>query len=204
VLNGRAHWTRLYHTTAPDQVSWYQADPARSLALIRSSGIPLDAPLLDVGAGASRLADALIAAGYRDITLLDIAAPALAHVRARLGGHSAISFLVADLLTFTPTRRYRLWHDRAVFHFLTDPADRAAYCQALARALEPAGHLIVATFAESEPPRCSGLEVRRYSGDALVAEFGAGFRVRAVEEELHTTPNGGLQRFQYAWLEAVA
>jgi len=193
------HWDQVYASKAAEAVSWYQARPDMSLAFIADSGVAHDAPVIDVGGGASTLVDHLLAQGFTDLTVLDLAAPALAQAQARLGAGRAgqVRWLVEDVTRFSPSRRYALWHDRAVFHFLTDDAARAAYGEAVRRGLAPGGTVIVATFAADGPSRCSGLDVSRYDADALSRHFGNDFECRATERELHVTPWGATQAFTY-------
>ena len=190
-----AHWEQVYRTRHPTEVSWYQADPATSLRLIEETGVRRSAPILDVGGGASVLADRLVAAGYADVTVLDISSAALAVVQERLG--PAVRVIMADVTRVEPARRYALWHDRAVLHFLTDPEDQRAYVRTLTQALQPGGHVILATFALDGPARCSGLPVERYDAARMVALLGPGFQLRRAETEVHLTPAGVSQHFQY-------
>lgn len=159
----RSHWETVYGEKRVDGVSWFEAKPARSLALIDSLDVALDDAIIDVGGGASLLVDELLRRGFRDLSVLDIAINPLAVARARLGTRAAeVSWLVEDVTLWQPPRdRYALWHDRAVFHFLIEAADRQAYMRAVTRGLRPGGHLILATFAPSGPERCSGLPVQR-------------------------------------------
>jgi trans-aconitate methyltransferase len=191
------HWNGVYARRAPQEVSWFQPEATMSLELIAATGVARDAPLIDVGAGASLLVDGLLAKGFRDITLLDVAHAALAETRRRLGpsAGTAVHYVVGDITTWTPVRQYALWHDRAVFHFLTAPSDRAAYRRALALALEPGAHAILATFALDGPERCSNLPVQRYSADALAAEFAGVLTPVEARPEVHRTPSGTPQSF---------
>ena len=197
------HWQTVYETKAPTDVSWYQPTPQRSLALIQSTGLPPSAALIDVGGGASTLADHLLAAGFSDITVLDVAPAALAAAKARLGAAGApVQMIAADVTAWQPPRRYDLWHDRAVFHFLVDMALREQYLNALRSALAPGGLLVMATFGPEGPTRCSGLDVRRYSAAELSAVLGPAFRVVTSAIEEHTTPSGNLQQFMYGLWQA--
>ena len=182
-------------------MSWYQPHADSSLALIRQTGIAADAAIIDVGGGASTLVDDLLAAHYSDLTVLDISAAALDVARHRLGGAaSAVHWLEADITQVDfPEHRFALWHDRAVFHFLTDAADRARYLNAVGRAVKPGGFVVVGTFAEDGPEQCSGLPVRRYSADTLYDEFGAQFELLGKAEENHHTPFGTVQKFLYCY-----
>ena len=196
------HWQEVYSTKGEDEVSWFQDRPQTSLDLIAQTGLTTKASLIDIGGGASRLVDALLDAGWRDIAVLDIAAAALAKARERLGPRGAgadwsVDWIVADITSWRPQRRYDLWHDRAVFHFLTADADRQRYVEQVRRAVRPGGLVIVATFAEDGPTRCSGLDVARYSPTQLHAEFGAPFALVESHRELHTTPSGATQAFTY-------
>src|SRR5688572_3225364 len=198
-MNRREHWERVYSTKAADAVSWCQKHTDVSLDWIRASGIARTASLIDVGGGSSTLVDDLLHEGYTSLTVLDISAAALAGTKARLGRQAeAVAWIAADITEVElPSRAFDLWHDRAVFHFLTAAQDRAAYVSALLRALKPGGHMIVSTFAEDGPSQCSGLPVVRYSPSALHAEFGSDFALVKHQREEHRTPTGALQRFVY-------
>ena len=186
-------------------MSWYQAQPALSLALIEAAGIRLDDPIIDVGGGASSLVDCLLERGFRDLAILDIADSAIEHVRSRLGAEAErVALIRADVTRFSPPRKYALWHDRAVFHFLTEAMDRRAYVACLGAALRPRAHVIIATFALDGPSRCSGLDVARYDLDGLAAELGQEFELIRVEQEQHTTPAQQVQHFQYCLFQAAA
>jgi len=201
----RDHWQKVYATKAPTEVSWYQPVPERSLALIRDTGVPPDAPLLDVGAGASTLVDQLLAAGYTDLTVLDISGTALATAQARLGAAAArVRWVEADITRFTPERRYALWHDRAVFHFLVEPDRRQRYLDTLGAALALGGHLILATFGPQGPTRCSGLPVQRYAAAELDALLAPRYRLVRSEIEDHLTPAGQPQQFLYGWWQMIS
>lgn len=192
------HWNDVHAKRAPDAVSWYQASPNFSLELMEAASVRRDAPVVDVGAGASTLVDALLARGFTDVTLLDVAEAAFDRTRARLGARaSAVHTIACDVTSWRPARQYALWHDRAVFHFLTEAADRAAYVRALAEGLAPGGTAIVATFAEDGPERCSGLPVRRYAIEALAAELAPVVTLLESRRELHTTPSGAVQSFVF-------
>ena len=197
----RRHWEAVYGDKAPDQLSWFQDEPSVSLELIDGAGLPFDAALLDVGGGASRLVDALIARGYRDVTVLDVSATALATSRRRLGDLSQASWLREDLLTWEAARSYELWHDRAVFHFLISPDDQRRYLEVLSTALAPGGTVILGTFAADGPETCSGLSVTRHDPAALTQILGTSFRLKATQRELHRTPSGTVQPF--TWILAT-
>lgn len=194
-----AHWEQVYRTKQPDQVSWFQAEARLSRELIERVAPSRDARIIDIGAGASTLVDGLVAAGFRAITVLDISPAALAVAQSRIGASAAtVRWRAADVLQAElPHHGYDVWHDRAVFHFLTEAGDRARYVQQVRHAVRPGGTVIVATFAEDGPLRCSGLEVARYSPEALHGEFGPGFELVERHRELHTTPSGATQAFTY-------
>ena len=192
------HWERVYTSKESTAVSWYQPKPERSLQLIRDAGIPVDTPIIDVGGGASTLVDHLLDDGYRDITILDIASSAFEHSRTRLGSRAdTVQWVVADVTRFDAVRSYGLWHDRAVLHFLTEAADRDRYIQALDKALAPGARLVLSTFGPQGPPKCSGLDVRRYDLDLMIELLGDLFELRSDKLETHTTPWGAAQQFLY-------
>ena len=197
-MDKTAHWDSLYQGTSPDQLSWYQAEPEPSLSMIRRYVAPA-ASIIDVGGGASRLVDGLLSAGYQRITVLDLSPAALAIDRARLARSSSrITWIEGDILSVSlPSEEFELWHDRAVFHFLTGAPERGRYVQQLRRALTKAGHVLIATFAPDGPPRCSGLDVVRYSPEQLHAELGPEFRIVDSVRHEHQTPGGRMQAFTY-------
>jgi len=203
-MDRKAHWEHVYSTRSADTVSWFQPRAVRSLRLIAAAGVPRDAAIIDVGGGASLLVDDLLSAGHTDLTVLDLSATALAAARARLGPKaSAVHWIEGDVThADLPVDSVDLWHDRAAFHFLVDDADRAAYLATLRRALRPGGHVVIATFAEDGPERCSGLTVRRYSAPRLHEAFGQDLTLLSEEREEHVTPGGAVQRFQYAVFRA--
>lgn len=194
-----AHWNQVYEARDAERVSWYAPHLSRSLELIDEARLGPRAAIIDVGGGASTLPADLLDRGYGDVTVLDIARSALDTARERLGDRAdAVSWIVGDVTTVElPARRYDLWHDRAVFHFLTDEADRAAYLAQVSRSLRPGGRIIVATFGPEGPEQCSGLPVVRYDDAGLQRQFGSAFeRVRCLEER-HETPWGSEQSFVY-------
>ncbi len=207
-MNGRAktHWEAVYAQRTPDSVSWFQPHAEHSLELIARAGLTRDAAIIDVGGGASTLADDLLARGYHDLTVLDLSAAALAAAQVRLGDDARrVSWVEADITAVDlPRQRYDLWHDRAVFHFLTDAAQRHAYVERVLQSVKPGGHVIVATFAEDGPDRCSGLPVMRYGADTLHAEFGAPFELLEHSRETHHTPGGAVQQFVYCYCRRSA
>lgn len=193
------HWRETYTRRGDTQVSWFSAEPACSLEMIDAGDPDRSQPAIDVGAGASRLVDALLARGFDEVTVLDVADDGLAHTRERLGARTGrLRCVVSDVLDWVPDRRFGLWHDRAVFHFLTEPADRQRYRDVLAVALAPGALVVIGTFAEDGPESCSGLPTARYSAAGLEAEFGDGFGVVAQCREEHRTPWGAVQPF--TWL----
>jgi SAM-dependent methyltransferase len=193
----RQHWDRVYATKPADTVSWFQEEPAQSLALIGATGLGKDACIVDVGGGASLLVDRLVEQGYSSVSVLDIAETGLSIARARLGDRqSNASWLVKDVTRWSPPlEAFDLWHDRAVFHFLVEETDRAGYRRALDRGLKPGGFLILALFALTGPDMCSGLPVRRYSPEMLLAELGPGYELVDVRQQTHRTPAGDAQEF---------
>jgi len=195
----KSHWDGIYRDKLPTQVSWYQLHARRSLDLIRRVSPPLDGAIIDVGGGASTLVDDLLDAGYHDLTVLDLSAAALAVARRRLGTRAnTVRWVEADVLDASlPKTGYSVWHDRAAFHFLTAPADRTRYVAQVRQAVRVGGFVLVATFADDGPTRCSGLEVARYSPESLHAEFGTSFQLMASEREEHVTPAGVCQAFIY-------
>jgi ubiquinone/menaquinone biosynthesis C-methylase UbiE len=195
----KAHWEQVYATKEPAAVSWYQPVPEKSLELIRATGVPPTAPILDVGGGASTLVDHLLDDGFTDITILDVAASAFTQPRKRLGKRADdATWIESDVTEFEPSRPYAIWHDRAVFHFLTDAVDRERYLVALRRTLQADGHFLLATFGPEGPLRCSGLEIRRYSVGRLQDFLGSDFQLYAHEIDEHRTPTGSMQQFLYS------
>ncbi len=192
------HWDKVFATKLEEAVSWFQAVPETSLRLIRACGLPKEAVILDVGAGSSRLADTLLAEGYSNIALLDVAAAALERTRARLGGKGrSVRFIVADIAAWRPDVAVDLWHDRAVLHFLTEPRDRAAYADALRQAVKPGGYVLISGFAPTGPEQCSGLPILRVDPGAIATLLGPGFDLLDAFEEDHQTPSGSQQRFVF-------
>ena len=198
-MDPKAHWEAVYCEKAPESVSWYQKEARFSLALIRRVAPPPYPAIIDVGGGASTLVDGLLSAGYPRVTVLDLSGTALAAARRRLGAAArGVEWLERDVLDpgFAPGT-FDVWHDRAVFHFLTSAMDRQRYVEQVRHSLRAGGHVLVATFATDGPTRCSGLDVVRYSATTLHAEFGAGFRVVGSAREEHITPWGLTQAFTY-------
>jgi ubiquinone/menaquinone biosynthesis C-methylase UbiE len=200
-MPNKDHWENVYATKPTHGVSWFQEHAECSLELIRRTGVSKDATIIDVGGGASTLVDDLLASGYSSLTVLDLSAAALAAARQRLGPKAdAVRWIEADITRVAlPWHAYDLWHDRAVFHFLTTVEQRHAYIEKVKHAVKPGGHVIIATFAEDGPTQCSGLPVMRYSADALKAEFGEPFTLKEYAKEDHHTPFGTTQRFVYCY-----
>ena len=195
-----ARWDTTYRTRGVTGVSWFQSEPEVSLQLVEATGISKDAAIIDVGGGASVLADHLVSRGFTDVSVLDVSDVALDEARSRVGAESPVTFLREDLLLFQPLRRYGLWHDRALFHFLVSESDRDAYRGALLSALEPGGYVVMGTFAEDGPEKCSGLPVARYSASSLARVLGDRFVVTEARRESHRTPSGTTQ--QFTWVAA--
>jgi SAM-dependent methyltransferase len=193
------HWESVYQTKGDHEVSWSQADPQVSLSLI--SEAQQGGSVIDVGGGASALADGLLDAGY-SVAVLDISRASLERSAAKLGARSdKVRWIVADVTAAPDLGVFDVWHDRAVFHFLTEAVQRAAYVALMSRSIRVGGHAIIATFAPDGPDKCSGLPVRRYDAALLSAELGEGFRLVKSVPEIHHTPWGKPQSFQYSLFE---
>ena len=190
------YWDDRYRTIGHSNTSWYQHRPLLSLRLIDSVQPSIGDRIVDVGGGASALVDCLIEEGYRDITVVDISRQALDEASARIPG-SAVTWIQSDIRDWRPTGDFDLWHDRAAYHFLTEPEDQHRYWQRVRDHLVPGGHVVIATFAEDGPVQCSGLDVARYSADELIAAMGEGFAPITTEREIHRTPAGGEQPFTW-------
>ena len=203
-LDRRSHWDRKYLDVGAEQVSWFRADAAMSLDLLAQAGAQPDGAVLDVGGGAGVLVDELLAAGYDDVTVLDVSPAGLAVARERLGDPDAVTWVEVDLLEWTPSRRFDAWHDRAVLHFLVDDAAVERYTTLLQQGVAAGGAVVLGTFATDGPEQCSGLPVRRYSPEALAAVAGPGFRVVTTSRESHATPSGGAQAFTWVALRREA
>jgi SAM-dependent methyltransferase len=200
VAERAGHWDDVYVSTPVTEVSWYESRPATSLRLLTDS-VPRTAAVVDVGAGASSLVDALVADGWSDVTVLDVSNEALALVRERLGDDDAtVSFVVADLLDWQPARRYDAWHDRALFHFLTTTEEQEHYVATAASAVRPDGVVVLGAFAADGPTQCSGLPAARYDAPSLAERFGSAFDLVRSEREEHVTPGGATQPFTWVVL----
>ena len=197
----KTYWEHIYETKAPTRVSWYQEHAELSLQYIRNSGIQKTGHIIDIGGGASTLVDDLIADGFQHISILDISGTALELAVQRLGTKAYhVNWIEVDVTQADlPYQAYDVWHDRAVFHFLTEPMDRQRYIEKVRYAVRPTGHVIVATFATDGPDHCSGLEVTRYDPEGLHDEFGTGFELVDSAHETHHTPFGIEQKFMYCY-----
>ncbi len=198
----RTHWDDIYATRPSTDLSWHQDDPTISLRLIEQITHGQPAVIIDIGAGTSLLVDRLVARRFTDITLLDVSDHALAEVRQRLGTHvEHVTFIPSDITSWTPDRFYDIWHDRAVFHFLTERTDRDRYVGIASDAVRSGGSVVLATFAEDGPTRCSGLPVCRYAADELASIFSQAFLLIGHEREEHVTPSGMIQSFTWVVLQ---
>ena len=200
-MDAKSHWEKIYQTKRPTEVSWYRPHLELSLDLIAEACSNRDAYIIDVGGGESTLVDDLLACGYRNLQVLDISSTAIDVAKVRLGvDANKITWLCGDVTTLALKRhQYDVWHDRAVFHFLIDARDRAAYVRQVANAVKPGGHVIVATFGPEGPTKCSGLDIVRYDSDQLHGEFGSRFQLVKHHTELHETPAGSIQQFVYCY-----
>ncbi len=199
-MNVETHWEKIYREKAPDAVSWYRPHLETSLALIEKAAPERSVSIVDVGGGESTLVDDLLAHGYQNITVLDVSQTAIDVTKKRLGPASeGVQWVTADIVNgeLAPNA-YDVWHDRAVFHFLTAMDQRVAYVRQVARAVKPGGHVLVSTFGPQGPTKCSGLEVIRYDAESLHAEFGVRFRLLDSIKELHNTPFGTTQQFLHS------
>ena len=198
-MNVETHWETVFSTKAPDTVSWYRPHLEVSLDLIERRTPGRSASIIDVGAGESTLVDDLLGRGYQQLTVLDVSTTAIEATKQRLGRSAEfVHWMLGDITQISlPPQSFDVWHDRAVFHFLTDLKQREAYVRSVLNAVRPGGHVIVSTFGPEGPTKCSGLEVMRYDAEALHREFGGRFRIEEHAEELHRTPWGATQQFVY-------
>jgi 2-polyprenyl-3-methyl-5-hydroxy-6-metoxy-1,4-benzoquinol methylase len=204
MADSKSHWEGVYTQRPVDEVGWFKPKFDVSLALIDAASPTRSASVIDVGGGASLFVDSLLERGFDRIAVLDIASSALEHARHRLGDKAAgVQWIVADIRETADLGKFDIWHDRAVFHFLVDAADRRKYASLARKTIPIGGHAIIATFSPTGPQKCSGLETCRYSSEALAAEFGEGFRLIQETPEIHTTPGGKTQSFMYALLRRV-
>ncbi|MBT9136999.1 MAG: Ubiquinone/menaquinone biosynthesis C-methyltransferase UbiE [Firmicutes bacterium] len=204
-MQPKSHWEHVYSTKKAEGVSWFQEHAEQSMRLIRGTGVPGSAAIIDVGGGASTLVDDLLGVGYSAVSVLDLSVAALSVAKARIGQRaSEVQWLEGDITKVSlPVHAFDVWHDRAVFHFLTNKEDREAYVETVLRSVRPGGHVIVATFAEDGPLQCSGLPVMRYGPNELHAEFGSPFSLIRHEREEHHTPFGTVQKFVYCYCRKV-
>ena len=198
MFDRKAHWQNVYQDKSSLDVSWYQKEPSLSLELIHSTQVARDEAIIDVGGGASVLVDHLCNERYTNLAVLDISENALASAKKRLGDLAkSVEWIGSDITQFNASHQFSLWHDRAVFHFLTDQSDRKSYVKAIKRALRPGGHLIIAAFAIGGPEKCSGLDIVQYDADKLIAELGEDFELVEERDEMHITPANKEQKFMY-------
>jgi len=194
----KSHWENIYGNKSPLDVSWHQEKPDLSLQLIHNTQLALDEPIIDVGGGASTLVDHLCDEGYSQVSVLDISAKALAHAKNRLGNKARdVEWYEQDIIHFQPPHPFTLWHDRAVFHFLTDKSDREHYVNVLKRVVKKNGHIIIAAFAIGGPTKCSGLDIVQYNAEKLMHELGEDFELVEEKNETHETPAAKQQMFNY-------
>ena len=201
------HWDAVYSSKGENERSWTEQSPHESLRYLALASSNVDGSIIDIGGGASHFVDALLTQNFTDITLLDISAPALDETRNRLHdvkGSSNISYICTDITTWQPNRTFTVWHDRAVFHFLTDPNDRKKYLAAARAGIQPKGYAIIATFSPGGPESCSGLPVQQWSAADLAAEFADGFTLVESSTTEHITPWGGVQPFTWVLLQRTS
>jgi len=198
MIDRKKHWDSVYQDKSSSDVSWYQEEPLLSLELIRGAQLSRDEPIIDVGGGASVLVDYLCKEGFTNLAVLDISKKALSCAKHRLGDLAQdIEWYESDITQFEAPHPFSLWHDRAVFHFLTDASDRKAYIKALKQALRPGGCLIIAAFAIGGPEKCSGLDIVQYDSEKIAEELGEEFNLIEMRNELHITPANHEQKFMY-------
>jgi 2-polyprenyl-3-methyl-5-hydroxy-6-metoxy-1,4-benzoquinol methylase len=198
----QTHWQQIYEKKDPDQLTWYQPEATISLELIRQQKLSTESKLVDMGSGCSTLVDGLLASGLRHLTMVDLSSSALKCAQKRLGERSeTIQWIAADATTWEPEEEYDLWHDRAVFHFLTTEGQREGYLKALRKGLKPGGRVVLSTFAVGGPEKCSGLPIVQYNAEKVRATFGEDFTLLLERTEEHPTPWGGHQSFAYFVLE---
>ncbi len=196
MFNRKKHWGDVYQEKSPSELSWYQKEPKLSLELIRCTNVASNDAIIDVGGGASVLVDYLSKESFTNLTVLDISENAIAMAKKRLGDTAkSIEWIVSDITQFDTSQKFSLWHDRALFHFLTDPSDREIYVKALIKAIRTEGHLIIATFATGGPEKCSGLEIVQYDSEKMIAELGDNFSLVEERKEIHITPANKEQEF---------
>jgi 2-polyprenyl-3-methyl-5-hydroxy-6-metoxy-1,4-benzoquinol methylase len=203
-MDRQTHWQNVYRTKDEKTLSWFQERPDISLDLIHATGVGAGASIIDIGGGASRLVDVLIAVGFNAVSVLDLSEKALAASKARLGAKAnQVKWIVTDITQWQPPQTYDVWHDRAALHFLTDPKDRAAYVERLMKAVRVGGHVIIGTFAPDGPERCSGLPVVRHDSATLGELLGSSFALADTRRHDHQTPSGAVQKFQFSRFQRV-
>jgi len=205
-MNRRKHWEEIYSTKPTEKLGWYEPDLQTSLTWINDLELLRDAEIIDIGGGASTLVDDLLGKGFKSITVLDISKSSLSSVKARLGEKAeSVTWLEGDITAIDlPEKCYELWHDRAVFHFLTEPERRQQYREHLLNALRPGGHVIISTFALEAPPKCSVLPVHRYSHEQLGSTLGEEFELEKYDKEQHITLGGVEQMYLYCQFRRLA
>jgi ubiquinone/menaquinone biosynthesis C-methylase UbiE len=198
-MNQRKHWNEVYSTKSAEKLGWYEPHLQTSLSWINDLGLSKDARIIDIGGGVSTLVDDLLGLGHKSITMLDLSKRALSSAKVRLGNTAeSLTWLEGDICTIDlPEQYYELWHDRAVFHFLVNPEQQQQYLGNLLKALQPGGHVIIATFALEAPPKCSGLPVHRYNHEQLASTLGEAFELHKYDKKLHITPGGVEQMYLY-------
>ena len=203
-MSSREHWETVYRDRAPESLTWHQSEPVLSLSLIAASGVESDAAVVDVGGGSSRLVDHLLDRGYTNVTVLDVSFTALRYARERLADRAdEATFIEGDVLEHRFDSTIGFWHDRAVFHFLTEPADQTKYMEQLNTNIASDGHVIIATFGPDGPEQCSGLRVQRYRPETLSQALGTSFEPVGFHTETHITPTGATQAFLYGHFRRV-
>jgi 2-polyprenyl-3-methyl-5-hydroxy-6-metoxy-1,4-benzoquinol methylase len=201
---GKVHWEGVYNSKGEHEVSWFQESPQPSIELIGLAGAKPNAAIIDIGGGASRLVDALLTQGFENLTVLDLSEAALDKARSRLGSDArSVRWIAADVTSWKPEAEYDVWHDRAAFHFLTEPDQQRAYIDRLKQALRPGGHAIIGTFALDGPEKCSGLPVARQSPETMVALLGPDFDLVDARRHEHATPWQSVQKFQFSTFRRV-
>jgi ubiquinone/menaquinone biosynthesis C-methylase UbiE len=204
-IDRQAHWDNVYGTKGENKVSWFQESPTISLDLIDASGVGPSASIVDIGGGASRLVDALLDRDFNSLSVLDVSDKALMAAKVRLGARaSKVCWIVADVTKWELSGKFDVWHDRAAFHFLTEPQDRDAYAERVLRAVGSCGHVIIGTFALDGPERCSGLPIVRHDGASIGKMLGPSFEFIESRRHNHQTPIGGIQRFQFSRFQRKA
>jgi trans-aconitate methyltransferase len=203
-MDKKAHWEDVYRKKKVDEVSWYQPQPGLSLHMIAAAKLDRDAAIIDVGGGASRLIDNLVIQGYTNLSVLDISGESLTCAKERVGpAGQNVQWIESDITVFNPSQKFHFWHDRAVFHFLTDPGERTRYLEVMNKSLASGAYVLIATFAPDGPEKCSGLPVQRYSHESLQQTLGPAYKIVAHEQETHSTPSGGQQKFIYALFRKI-